>query len=469
MRFLKKTERGMKKEAGFVHGLITVVILAAAMFYCVVLHGSSPQIPLMIGCTAAALMAAFLGYSWEELLGFMIDGITQSLEAILILLLIGCLVGVWIASGTVPAMICYGLSVLNAKYFLMASALICGLVSFAIGAWGTVGTVGIALMGIGSALNIPLPLVAGSVVSGAYFGDVVSPLSDATNLSAAVVGCDVFSMIRARLIPTLTSFVLACGIYFFAGLRFGGGESGQVASAVAPLQQSLRELYSVSPLCLLPMAVVIVCILRKVPAIPAMLLGVVSGGLTAVLGQNVRPADLIAVCSEGNVCNSGTELIDTLLTAGGISSMLNTISIIVIAMAFGGLMQRTGQMRALAAPLLRHVRGFAGMNAVSAVSCVLMNIVLPDQYLGISVPGQMLQEEYDRRHFSRPSLGVGLAGGAVSSPLVPWNTCGLYCCAILGVGAGDYLKHAYFNFIMLAVLLIWGFFGGKGRGAGTDG
>lgn len=426
------------------------------MIYCVVVCGSSPQIPLIIGCAVASVVAALIGYTWDEILSFMVDGIAQSLEAIIILLLVGCMVGVWIASGTVPSMIYYGLSILNARYFLVASTLICGFVSFAIGAWGTIGTVGLALVGIGAALGLPLPLVAGSVVSGSYFGDAVSPLSDATNFSSAVVGCDVFSTLKARLLPVSVSFVLSCVIYLIVGLSFGGGNAGQVAGTVEPLMAGLQKMFLISPLCLLPMVIVIVCIILKVPAIPTMLLGVISGVLFAVIGQQCNPGDLIAVCSEGFTCESGIELIDTLLTAGGISAMMNTISIVIIAMAFGGLMQRTGQMRALVAPLVSRLHSFFALNATSVLSCVLMNILLPDQYLGISVPGQMMQEEYESRGFSRPMLGMGLAGGAVSSPLVPWNTCGLYCLSILGVGAAEYLPFAFFNLLTIAVLIVYG-------------
>ena len=436
--------------------VITLVILIIAMVYAVVLHDGSPQIPLIIGCTAAGLMASFIGYRWNQIVGFMIKGISQSIEALLILLLIGILVGVWIASGTVPAMVYYGLGILSAKFFLAAAILICGIVSFAIGAWGTLGTVGIALMGIGIALGLPAPLVAGCIISGSYFGDAVSPLSDATNLCAAVVGRDVFKVVKIRVVPVMLAFGAAVIVYLIVGLVISS-EGGDVAGAVEPLRQSLSEVYDISPWCLLPMAIIIVCILAKIPAIPSMLVGILTGVVIAMGFQGTPLADLVLIGVDGYVSDTGVEMVDTLLTAGGLSSMMNTISIIFIAMAFGGIMQRSGQMQALVAPLVNHINSFGVMNTFTVACCVLMNVVLPDQYLGMSVPGQMLQEEYDKRGYEREMLSAGMVGGAVSSALIPWNTCGIYCLTVLGISAMEYATCAYFNLICIVMIILWGF------------
>ena len=436
--------------------VITLVILIVAMVYSVVLNEGSPQVPLIIGCVAAGVMAMIIGYKWNQILDFMIRGIAQSIEALLILLLIGILVGVWIASGTVPSMVYYGLGILSAQFFLPAATLICGIVSFAIGAWGTLGTGGIALMGIGLALGLPAPIVAGCIISGSYFGDAVSPLSDATNLCAAVVGRDVFKVVKIRVIPILLSFGLAIVLYLIAGMTIAS-EGGDVANAVEPLRHSLSTVYNISPWCLLPMVIIIGCILAKIPAIPSMVAGIFAGVICALAAQDAELGSLVIIGVEGNVSDTGVETLDVLLTAGGTSSMMNTISIIFIAMAFGGIMQRSGQMQALVAPIVRRVRAFGTMNTFTVCCCVLMNIVLPDQYLGMSVPGQMLQQEYDDRGYSRTMLSTGMAGGAVSSALIPWNTCGIYCLTVLGVSALEYATCAYFNLVSIAMIVIWGF------------
>lgn len=450
-------EKKASRETKFRHALISVVVMAILMFVCIVAFGSDPQIPLVLGCTVAGIIALVIGYSWDEMLEGMIEGITQSLEAILILLLIGVLVGVWIASGTVPTMIYYGLMVINDKFFLAASMAICGLVAFVIGSWGTVGTIGIALMGIGIALGVDAPLVAGSVISGAYLGEIISPLSDATNLTAAVVGRSVFDVVKRALVPTLVATAVALVAYLVIGLA--SNSAGDVTSGTGPLLENIAGTFNVSPVTLLPMLVMVVCIAVKVPAIPSMLFGALVGAVVAVFAQGVPVGDLVFIATEGFVSNTGYEMLDSLLTAGGMLSMMNTISIIIIAMAFGGLMKSTGQMEALIRPLVARLHSFGPLNATTSGMCIVSNLILPDQYLGISVPGQMFSDEYDKRAIDRTYLSTGLlGGGAVTSPLIPWNTCGIYCMSILGVGALAYAPYAFFDIAMVVVTVVWGFF-----------
>lgn len=450
-------EKRASRETKFRHALISVVVMAILMFVCIVAFGSDPQIPLVLGCTVAGIIALVIGYSWNEMLEGMIEGITQSLEAILILLLIGVLVGVWIASGTVPTMIYYGLMVVNDKFFLAASMTICGLVAFVIGSWGTVGTIGIALMGIGIALGVDAPLVAGSVISGAYLGEIISPLSDATNLTAAVVGRSVFDVVKRALVPTLVATAVTLVAYLVIGLA--SSSAGDVTSGTGPLLENIAGTFNVSPVTLLPMLVMVVCIAVKVPAIPSMLFGALVGAVVAVFAQGVPVGDLVFIATEGFVSNTGYEMLDSLLTAGGMLSMMNTISIIIIAMAFGGLMKSTGQMEALIRPLVARLHSFGPLNATTSGMCIVSNLILPDQYLGISVPGQMFSDEYDKRAIDRTYLSTGLlGGGAVTSPLIPWNTCGIYCMSILGVGALAYAPYAFFDIAMVVVTVVWGFF-----------
>lgn len=446
------------KETKTIHALISVVIMAALMFTCIVAFGADPQVPLVLGCLVAGIVAAVIGYSWDEILEGMIDGITQSLEAVLILLLIGVLVGIWIASGTVPTMIYYGLTIINVQFFLPASMAICALVAFAIGSWGTVGTIGIALMGIGIALGLPAPLVAGSVISGSYLGEIISPLSDATNLTAAVVGRNVFDVVK-RMIPlAAVAFVISEIMYLVVGLM-SVGAGVDMGNGAAELMEGISSAFTVSPIALIPMVVMVVCIVMKVPAIVSMLIGALCGVLVALPLQGAALADLIEISYYGFVSETGLATIDTLLTAGGMGSMLYTISIVIVAMAFGGIMKSTGQMDALIRPLVSKIRSFGPMNALASVFCIISNVVLPDQYLGISVPGQMFSGEYDKRGIDRTRLSNALLGsGAVTSPLIPWNTCGIYCMSILGVSALAYAPFAFFDIVVVVVTIAAGFF-----------
>lgn len=444
-----------KKEVKFYHGLISLASTAVLIFIGVVVCGAEPQIPLIFSCTIASLLSLYLGFSWEEILHGMLSGIEQALEAVIILLLIGVLVGTWIASGTVPTLIYYGLKIITPKFFLITAAFTCGIVSFAIGAWGTVGTVGLAFMSIGVALGVPSPIVAGSIISGSYLGEIISPLSDATNLTAAVVGCEIFDLMKRAMPIALAGFAVTEVFYFVSGLRYGGGDASGVAGNIAPLLAGLDTSFRISPVSLIPILVMVVCIVIKFPAIPAVMAGVVSGLIVAVAAQGMPFGDIFTIGFSGYVGHTGVALLDELLTAGGIESMMHANSIVIIAMAYGELMQKTGQIEALVSPLVSHVKSRGGLTALTAVSCVCMNVILPDQYLGISVPGQMYAEEYDRRGMSRVDLSRALlCGGAITSPLVPWNTCGIYCSGILGVATMSYLPYAFLGLFLPLLLIV---------------
>ena len=347
------------KKTRFRHGLITLVVTIMIMFVMVVGFDASPHVPLILGCTFAGLMAKYLGYRWEDILDGILQGIIPSLEAMLILILIGILIAAWIGAGTVPAMIYYGLELISAKYFVVAVMIICSVIAMAVGSWGTAGTVGLAFMGIGAVLQINPALTAGAIISGAYMGEALSPLSDATNLVAAVQKADISLMIES--------------------------------------------------------------------------------------------------CYSGYVSDTGEEMIDNLLSAGGITAMMYSVTVVLMAMAFGGLMQKTHQMEAVITPILGKIESGAGMVRVTALTCILMNTILPDQYLGISVPGQMYGEEYEKRDISRLFLTDTLSCAAtVTSPLIPWNTCGAYMMTVLGVSAMEYMKFAYFNILSIIVVLTAG-------------
>ncbi len=445
-----------KKQVKFIHGFISIFALAVVMFGATVIFGAEPHLPLIVGCVVAGIVAATRGYKWEETLEGMLDGIFQSLEAVLILLCIGILVGTWIASGTVPALIYYGLKIISPKIFLVAAFVICSMVSMVMGAWGAAGSMGLALMGIGQAMGIPVAMIAGVIISGVYVGEQLSPFSDGVNLSASVVNVNVFDMIKKMIKTTGGVYLLTAAVYTVMGFFVKVGSAEAIQENVTPLLEKLSESFRISPLALLPLVVMIVCIFLKVPSIPALLCGALVAAIQAVLMQGVGIQDIFGYVNTGYVSNVGHEVLDSLLTAGGIEAMMNTISVIIIAMAFGGIMRHTGQMEAVVAPIVRKIKSLGGMVALTIGSCVGVNIVLPDQYLGIMVPGQMYVEEYDKRGIDRLYLGNILgAGAAVTSALIPWNTCGMYMKSILGVGAFEYLPYAVFNYSLPAIFIIY--------------
>ncbi len=457
------------RRTTFWHGLCSLILMVGIMFAGIVVMGADPQVPLIFGCLVAAVMAMVIGFRWNDILDGMLKGIGDSLEAILILMLIGMLVGTWIASGTMPTLIYYGLHILSPKIFLPVTVLLCMLVAFAIGSWGTIGTIGLAFMGIGTAFGLSPAVVAGAVVSGAYAGEVISPLSDATNLSSAVTGDNIFVICHhsmRRMIPTMVIVLLLFTVH---GLRSDAAGSGST-EAVRQLMDAVDALFVISPWALLPIAAMAACLFFRMPAIPSMLLGSIGGMLTAVILQHASLHKLLAICYRGFVSHTGDKIVDDLLSAGGIQSMFYTISIIIIAMAFGGIMSRTGQMDAFVRPVVGRCRGEGSLAVLTTVTAALVNFVIPDQYLGISMPGEMYKTTYQKRHVRPYRLACSILGsGAVTSPMIPWNTCGLYCTTILGVSTMQYASHAYLCMLLPLVTIVIGCLDARGKKTDDEG
>lgn len=445
-----------KKQVKFIHGFISILALAVVMFGATVLFEATPHLPLIIGCVVAGIVAATRGFKWEEILESMLDGIFQSLEAVIILMCIGILISTWIASGTVPALIYYGLKILSPKIFLVATFVICSLISMVMGAWGAAGSMGLAFMGIGQAIGMPMPMVAGAIISGVYVGEQLSPFSDGVNLSASVANVGVFPMIKKMLKTTGAVYIATAVVYTVIGFMIPVENGDAITENIAPLLADLTANFKINPLAMLPLAAMLICIFLKMPSIPAILCGAAVAAIQAVLMQGVQVVDIFAYVTEGFVCTIENDVLKELLTAGGTGAMMETISVILIAMAFGGIMRGTGQMEAVVAPIVRKIRSVGGFVALTIGSCIGVNVVLPDQYLGIMVPGQMYAEEYDRRGIDRLYLGNILgAGAAVTSALIPWNTCGMYMYSILGVGAFEYLPYAVFNYSLPIIFIIY--------------
>ncbi|MBQ6249830.1 MAG: hypothetical protein IJJ88_06415, partial [Oscillospiraceae bacterium] len=372
---------------------------------------------------------------------------------VLILLLIGVLVGVWIAAGTVPAMVVYGLRLISPRLFLTSAMLVCALLSMALGSWGTAGTVGIAFMGMARAMGVPLPMAAGAVISGAYVGDKLSPLADSTVLAAAMAEIDVFASIRNIAKVALPTFAVCLGAYGVLGWRYGGGVA---ADSVSAMSDALQSAFRLGLPAFLPLLVLVGCILCKIPAIPSLFLGCVTGGVYAVAVQGTSAAEVMGCAFGGYVGQTGVAMVDQLLTAGGLSSMLYSVSIVVLAMAFGGIMEKTGQMEVLLSPIVRRLRGFVPLMACTVATCGVVNVVLPDQYIGIALPGRMYAAAFDRAGMERRDLSLAIGvGGALTSALVPWNTCGIYMAGVLGVATAEYLPYALYNLAMPVAAIVY--------------
>lgn len=439
-------------------GLILIMAIGIIKFHV------DPHIPMFLGVIIAACVSLYIGYSWEQIEESMIHGITQALQSILILAIIGILIGVWMVSGVVPSMIYYGLNILSPKIFLPATMIICSITSLATGtSWGTAGTMGIALMGIAQGLGIPAPITAGAVLSGAYFGDKMSPLSDTTNLAPAMAGTDVFTHVKFMLKATIVTYVITIVIFTVIGLRYGSGEAE--LSSIMELQQAIADQFAVSPLLLLPPVVVIITIAKKMPAIPGITIGILVAGLMSPIFQGADGGlgALLDCGMNGYVSETGNEAVDALLSKGGLMNMMFSISMTIIAMMFGGIVEMTGQMEVIVNNILTLVNSDPGLVVATEVTCILSNATMPEQYISIVVPGRMYAKAYQERGLHPKTLSNALeSAGTVSGALIPWNTCGVFMSQTLGLpvyGAGGYAPWAIFNYLMIIMTAVMAFMG----------
>ena len=449
------------EELPEIYGITALLnLLASIPYFGAVLHASIPvQIPMMGATAVAALQGLRLGWRWRDIEESIKNEIRLSLSAILILMLVGVLIGTWIASGVVPLMIITGLSLLSPDWFLFAACVICSIVALATGSsWTTAGTVGVALIGIGGGLGIPLPLVAGSIISGAYFGDKMSPLSDTTNLAPAVAGSELFEHVRHMMFTSGPSFIISLILFIILGRSYG--EGGVSLESVETMVATVNENFDLSAWLWLAPVMVVAMVVMRMPALPAMFVGAGVGGIFASVFQGMSLSDVLLVTYDGYGAETGIAAVNDLLTRGGVASMYGTIGIILCAMSFGGVMEKCGMLERVALALLSMARGTTGLVWATLGTCLGINIIASDQYLSIVVPGRMYRSAFDKAGLHPKNLSRCLEdGGTLTSPLVPWNTCGAFMYATLGVFPLLYLPYAFFNLINPVISALYGYTG----------
>ena len=448
--------------------LITLVLLVAVLAVGIVIYGADVHVPMFVGVCVAAIMALYLGHKWEDIEKMMMDGIYKALQSICILIIVGILIGVWINAGVVPSMIYYGLQLMHPTIFFIATLLICSITSLATGSsWGTMGTMGVALMGIGFGLGMNPGMTAGAILSGAYFGDKMSPLSDTTNLAPAMAGTDVMSHVKAMMLPTAITYVIC--IIFFGVLgvtQYHGGDAdmSRVTEFANALNIAQGGVFHINPILLLPPVIVIVAVAMKMPAIPGITLGIFAGAIVCLIFQpgNCDPGTLFSHGMNGFEFTEEMDLflqgalsedtyftMNELLESGGILGMMNSVAMTIIAMMFGGIMEGTHQLEVIVNQLKKLAKGPAALVTLTEVTCVLSNMTMPEQYISIVVPGRMYAEEYRKMGLHPSVLSSALEGaGTVTSALVPWNTCGVYIRDTLSITVPEYAPFAMFNWLM---------------------
>lgn len=454
--------------------LFLVILLAVniSIFGSEGLNGSN-QMVLAFAAAVAGCIAVFrLNISWDKVQDGIVKSISTAMSSILILLLIGSLAGTWMLSGIVPAMIYYGLQVLNPTIFLFAACVVCCIVSMVTGSsWTTVATVGVALLGIGKALGLEEGIIAGAIISGAYFGDKMSPLSDTTYLAAAVAEVDLFTHIRHMAKTTAPSITITLVIFGVIGMmRDAGGSVGQAQE----ISQVILDNFEINAWLFVVPLLVVILIVKKVPALPTLLLGALLGGVCAIVFQpelinrlagnpndgfalNAFQVVMVSLYGETSIVTSN-DVVNELLVTGGMAGMLNTVWLIICAMVFGGIMEVSGMLRVLAEALIRKAHSVGSLIATTAGTGVFFNLTASDQYLAILVPGRMYANIYRQRGLKGENLSRSLEDSAtVTSVLVPWNTCGATQASVLGVATLTYAPYCFFNILSPLMTIVFGY------------
>ncbi len=469
------------REPSFLDALIPVIALVSMLSLSVYLYGDGSssganQIALIMAGSVALIIGVKNGHKWRDIEKAIAQGIANTYGAILILMAVGMLIGSWIISGTVPAMIYYGLQILNPIFFYFTACILSAITAISIGSsWTVASTIGIGLMGIASGLGLEPEITAGAIISGAYFGDKMSPLSDTTNLAPAVAGTDLFTHIRHMTWTTIPSISVAIVLYLILGL------SSDISSADVDLSDQLTLIennFTIGVYLFLPLVVVFVLAIKKNPAFPTLVIGTITGIAMAVIFQSdviIKFAeaggrsDIITILDgiwralfAGFSSNTGDLQMDELLSQGGMAGMMDTIWLVMCAITFGSIMERLGLLKRLVVGLIGMAQTTGSLIFVTALTCIGVNILAADQYIAIVLPGRMYRLEFKRRNLAAKNLSRALEDtGTVTSVLVPWNTCGAFFASTLGVATFAYAPYCFFNLISPITSVLYGVYNFK--------
>ena len=443
-----------------VEAIIPIVFLLAVMITNYALGwGLDPHIPVTLSCGVAMIIGKLCGYSYKDMLAAGLEAVNQSLEAIIIILLVGCLIGSFTACGTIPAVVYYGLKLLTPAIFLPFVTTLCAVVGIALGsAWTVTATLGIAFMAIGTTMGLNPALIAGAILSGACCGDKFSPLSDSTNLAAGSAQTGLFDHVAAMVTTTFPSLVIAVLLYTFFSLSKVGTYDPTLATE---LSSAILDHYTyMSPILLIPILLIVVVAVIKMPAIPSVVLLSLLGCVFAIIFQGTGMADCIKILHYGYEAESSNALFYKLVNRGGMDSMLWTNNLVIVAVAFGGILQNIGSVESLLGGLIKKVKTPFQLVLVTLATGVFCITTMCDQYLGLIIPASMYKDNYDEMGLGRNMLSRTLEdGGTLWSPLVPWSSCGAYHAAVLGVPTLAYLPYCFMNIInpiYAIVTLSWG-------------
>lgn len=428
------------------------------LIYHIFVNNGAPHIPLILGIFIATLFGFAHDFDWDDILEGIVGNVAISVPVLGIMLTVGMTISTWILCGTVPLLTKFGLTILAPATFLPVTCVVCAIVSVATGtSWGTVGTLGLALLGVGEGMGIPLHLTAGAIVSGAWFGDKMSPLSDTTNFAAAIVGADVYAHIRNMLPSTVPAMAIALVIYAVIGSEFASNiiQDGDLVTFISLIDSA----FTLNLAVLIPPVVILVTVIRRTPALPGIFLGVVAAGFVAIVVQGATPGEVMKNMMTGYQSHTGNDQLDALLSKGGIMSMMWVISLIMIAMAFGGVLEKTRCLDVIVRAILGKLSGRASLITASLFSSIGFNLS-SNAFVAYTVPGRMFAPAFRGMRLSTTNLSRLLEDGAtMTAPLIPWNSGAVFVSGTLGVPTMLYAPFAFANWIAPLVDLVWGWTG----------
>ncbi|MBQ0005665.1 MAG: Na+/H+ antiporter NhaC [Clostridiales bacterium] len=454
---MEKIER-IEKRVSLWQAIMIMLVLLAFIVVGVIIYGLDAQIPILLAAVFTTLVGFVNGVKWEKMEASIMNSLTAVLQAVVVLLVIGIMLGTWLQSGVVPSMIYYGGLVISPKFFLPTACLLCSMTSLATGdSWGTAGTVGIALLGIGIGMGMPMALVIGAVISGSYFGDKLSPMSDTTLLASGTCEVNIFEHVKYMLYTTVPSLCIALIAYFFLGLKYANNVD---MAELTELLNGLKDAVNISPVLLLAPVFVIAMIILKVPPIPSLMCGALIGSAFAMIFQGCSLEEVLSAMHYGVAMETGNEVIDSLIAGGGLDYVMWTVSLVFCAMILGGIMESVGVFSVIVETMLAKVKTAGGLIATTVVTCIFMNFTASDQYLAILFPSNMYKGKYDELGLERKVLSRTLEdAGTLTSALVPWNTCGAFLTGLFGVGPLVYAPFAILNWMNPIMAIIYGFTG----------
>ena len=446
--------------------LICVVFTLGVICYSIFFSYGEAHMPMILAAALVSIVGALNGWKWSVMEKGMIQGINRSMQANLILLTVGILVSTWKAGGIIPSMIYYGLNIINPSLFLVTAALLCTLISLVIGSsYTTAGTIGVAMIGIAIGLGINPALAAGAVVSGAYTGDKMSPMSDTTNMAPAVSGSNIFDHIKHMVWTVTPSYVIALVLWFILGR--GAAPSGDIQMEMKDiLQDAIQNEFSISPLLMLPVVFLLAAVVLKIPALPAMFVGVVMGLFCMGVVQHIPVADWFNIMHYGyesissDIPLSGDYTVASVVGGGGFNGMLWTVSIVLCSMSFAGVLEATGMLGQMVEKILKVAKTNGLLIMTTILTCIFINLLCADQYLAIILPGRMYKTAFEDRRLKAKNLSRCLEdSGTLTSPLIPWNVCGATMTGFLGQPTVAYAPYAFVNYICPIISIIYGFTG----------